>query len=274
MTDDIQDKHMALVEAPWTWRKELRQTDLPASAFRVGLALVDEFLNTKTGALFPSFLAIAEACDLPAETVRKGVKALKSAGLIATKKTKFNGSLCFLLSLPDALRNGQHGPVQDDGETVNMDCTNRAKLTAPNGQNSPDETVNMDHLTLEYNLRSEPPNITLAPASGPADDALRASPLRSVNSSLWSESSASVVDQPSTQNAHASPKDAEMEADDTPIPMPATYELQSKFIHEITGKRNATAMQAILDAWAMDKLITKRKAREIFEKCERERIAS
>jgi hypothetical protein len=168
----------------------------------------------------------------------------------------------YFFAIPDALRTDENPSAIGSDERMKIHPSNGWKSTLRTDGNP------------STNLRNEPQNVTSSPPHGPDDDALRASPLRSEYSSLRSESASSLVDQPSAQNAHALPKDAEMEADDTPIPIPATYELQSKFIHEITGKRNATAMQAILDAWAMDKLITKRKAREIFEKCERERIAS
>ncbi|NTI01934.1 helix-turn-helix domain-containing protein [Agrobacterium rhizogenes] len=262
MTDDLKTNHMALVKAPWKWRMALCQADLPASAFKVGIALIDGFTNRKTGAAFPSVDTISEKCRLSIGTAKDGIKALRKQGLIHTKKMRFNTPTRYFFAIPDALRADENPSTRGHDE--------RMKIPPSNGWES---TLRTDE-NPSTNLSSEPKNVTSPPSHGPDDDGLRPSPLRSDNSSLRSESSSSVVDQPSAKNAYASPKDAETEADDTPIPMPATYELQSRFIHEITEKRNAIAMQAILDAWAMDKLITKRKAREIFEKCERERIAS
>ncbi|WP_350339834.1 helix-turn-helix domain-containing protein [Pararhizobium gei] len=75
----------------WKWRRELRTSDLPASALRVGLALVDEW--GRNAEVFPSFDTIAEVTGLKRRAVKCGIEALREAGLIATHKTGISDSL-------------------------------------------------------------------------------------------------------------------------------------------------------------------------------------
>ncbi|MDQ0135031.1 hypothetical protein J2T08_002952 [Neorhizobium galegae] len=114
---------------------------------------------------------------------------------------------------------------------------------------------------------------TVVPCST-ADDALRASPLRSESSSLRWEASAYVVDPPPTEGENVQMKEGEVDPDDVPIPLPHLYDERSKFVKAITGGRNSDALGLILAKWQEDRFITRRTAQSIFEDCEARRKVS
>lgn len=93
------DDHMAVAKQPWRWRVLLRKADLPASAYKVGLALVDKFLNSEDGRCFPSASTLADECSILVRTVYDGIAALKEVGLLETNR-RFDGSLDFRFLLP------------------------------------------------------------------------------------------------------------------------------------------------------------------------------
>jgi len=198
MTQEIRDGHLAIVQAPWKWREALRRYDLPASALRVGLALIDEFANRETGALFPSFEAIAAATGMPTRTVRSGVDALRGSDLIQTRKSRFDGSLDYFFML----RTDANLSVREGVEVTDSCRTKGRKSVTRSDINLSVEGAEICHLTLEDNLITEPENVTFNPSCGPADDALRASPLRSESSSLRFEASASVCREPVRLEEH------------------------------------------------------------------------
>jgi hypothetical protein len=276
MIDDFKKGHMAIVQAPWRWRAVLMQTDLPASAFRVGLAITDGFMNKQTGRAFPGFKSLADATKLPERTVRSGVGALRKAGLIFTKKTSFDGSLEFYLVIPDQARTDVNRSVREHFEPAEIGHSNRQKSVTRTGRNLPLEPAEIGQVT--YRIEPIEANLRIEPDTGsdrrPADDALRASPLRSESSSLRSEASAYVEGPPSTADICEIRNDGEIDSDDHPIPLPATYGEQRVFIAEVTGRRNAEAATAILERWSADMTITRRIAREIVEKFEAKRTAS
>ncbi|WP_442921273.1 helix-turn-helix domain-containing protein [Mesorhizobium sp. ISC11] len=90
---------MAVAKQPWRWRVLLRKADLPASAYKVGLALVDKFLNSDDGRCFPSATTLADECSILVRTVYDGIAALKEVGLLETTR-RFDGSLDFRFLLP------------------------------------------------------------------------------------------------------------------------------------------------------------------------------
>lgn len=138
-------ENQLIVEKPWIWREALYKSDLPASALRVGLALVEKFMNRATGCVFPSHETIAAECRMSIETVRTGLKALKEFGMITTRKTGFNKSLHYLMHAAVVISRDAKGVV-----------SNWSKLTTRTGQNRPLELVKIDHLTFEGNLSKEP----------------------------------------------------------------------------------------------------------------------
>ncbi|MER9014505.1 helix-turn-helix domain-containing protein [Mesorhizobium sp. M0898] len=91
--------HLAVAKKPWRWRALLRRADLPASAYKVGLALVDKFLNNSDGRCFPSASTLADECSILVRTVYDGIAALKEVGLLKTER-RFDGSLDFIFLLP------------------------------------------------------------------------------------------------------------------------------------------------------------------------------
>lgn len=142
--------HEELTRSPYEWRTALRKAGLPASGLVVGLALVDEFLNRKDGRCFPSYEAIATACRISSiRTIRAGVDALRRAGLISTRKTKFDGSLSYSLRLPDNVRSVINMSVRIDDEV--------AVLCPSKGQKSDARSDG----NLPLNLRIEPKKITV-----------------------------------------------------------------------------------------------------------------
>jgi len=92
--------HLAIAVRPHTWRRELYRSSLPASALRVGLALVDRYLNRKHGRCDPSHETLAEECGMSVRTVRDGLAALRASGLISTRKQGLQGTLFFYFAIP------------------------------------------------------------------------------------------------------------------------------------------------------------------------------
>lgn len=148
-TDDIQALHRTIARKKHLWRVALYKSKLPASALRVGLCMVDTFLNRKTGALFPSCASISAECNLPMDTVKDGLLALKMKGLLLSEKTRFDGSPDYFLAIPAALRIGENSPVRSEREEVEIHPSNRWKSTRRTGENPP------------TNLRTEPGNVTM-----------------------------------------------------------------------------------------------------------------
>lgn len=95
MWGSIQSANATYKAERWRWRKELYKTELPASALRVGLALIDEWGRNKD--IFPSFDTIAEETGMKRRAVICGIEALHDAGLIATHKTGIRDSLRYFL---------------------------------------------------------------------------------------------------------------------------------------------------------------------------------
>ncbi|WP_428428222.1 helix-turn-helix domain-containing protein [Pararhizobium sp.] len=93
--------HLEIAHAPHTWRRWLYRTHLPASGMRVGLALIDKYLNRRTGRCDPSYAKIAEECDLSPRTVRDGVASLVAAGLLSKKKKGLRDTLSFEFQYPN-----------------------------------------------------------------------------------------------------------------------------------------------------------------------------
>lgn len=174
-----------IVEKPWMWREALYKSDLPASALRVGLALVEKFLNRKTGKIFPSLEAIAAECRMPVETVRKGLKALKEFGMISTRKSGFNSSLDYFLNAATL--------VSKEAKGVLAKWSNQ---TSRSGQNRPVEVGQIDHLTLEGNLSIEPDG-RCASGSPPLSPAVTCSSIPSE-----SQKEASVVALPKSEDEY------------------------------------------------------------------------
>ncbi|WP_363221248.1 helix-turn-helix domain-containing protein [Mesorhizobium sp.] len=97
---------MTVARQPWQWRVLLRKADLPASALKVGLALVDKFLNNADGRCFPSASTLAHECSILVRTVYDGIAALKEVGLLETNR-RFDGSLDFRFLLPPVTKKRQ-----------------------------------------------------------------------------------------------------------------------------------------------------------------------
>ncbi|NZD62920.1 helix-turn-helix domain-containing protein [Rhizobium sp. WYCCWR 11290] len=274
MADKRYDKHLELAKEPWRWRARLMQTDLPASAFRVGLAITDGFMNKQTGRAFPGFEALADATKLPVRTVRSGVDALRKAGLIFTRKMSFDGSLEFHLAIPDRDRSDVNLSVRENCEGAEIGHTKGQKPDARSDVNLTHEGAEIGQVT--YRIEPAEDNLRIEPENGSdrrsAADARCASLLRSESSSFQSEASAYVERQPSAANLFE--MNGEFDHDDDPIPLPATYGEQGVFIAEMTGRRSAEAAAAVMARWRTDKTITRRIAREIVESCEAESIAS
>jgi hypothetical protein len=93
----------------WRWRKELYRSDLPASALRVGLALVDQWGRNEE--IFPSFETIAKETGMKQRAVICGVEALHRAGLIATHKAGIRDSLRYMLTSRTYVNASVHSDV-------------------------------------------------------------------------------------------------------------------------------------------------------------------
>ncbi|NTB86398.1 helix-turn-helix domain-containing protein [Agrobacterium tumefaciens] len=150
------DQHRSLSREPHVWRKALMATDLPASSFRVALAIVDIFVNRKNGACFPSLETIAATCGLSVSGAKKGVSALREAGLIYTEKRRFNGSNTILLCLPPSDRKDLNGSVRtavEKTETGPSIVPIQVPRKNPNGSHI---STHPGPLTFEDNRSTEP----------------------------------------------------------------------------------------------------------------------
>ncbi|MBO0129924.1 helix-turn-helix domain-containing protein [Agrobacterium burrii] len=150
------EQHLALSREPHIWRKTLMASDLPASSFRVALAIVDTFVNRKTGACYPSIETIAATCGLSVSGAKKGLSALREAGLIYTEKRRFNGSNTIILCLPQLDRKDLNGSVRtitEKTETGPSIVPIRVYEEYPNGSHI---STGLGPLTLEDNRSTEP----------------------------------------------------------------------------------------------------------------------
>lgn len=129
----------AVYQEAWHWRRAMMRLDLPASAFRVAIALADVFMNRKKGKCYPSQEKIAEATGLSLSGVRKGLAALREAGLLATTKRYFNGSLSYAFLIPEPLRSDPNGAVREEDEVTQTGHTNYPKW---DGRSDPNRTPN------------------------------------------------------------------------------------------------------------------------------------
>ncbi|NHT77532.1 helix-turn-helix domain-containing protein [Rhizobiaceae bacterium CRRU44] len=164
---NTQDGKQSLAKTPWLWQEAMMSADLPASAFRVALAIL-KFINRESGRCFPSFETIAAATTLSVAGVRKGVAALRKAGFLVTTKSGFNRSLDYQIQLPTA--------EMDAGETSQTGRTNRPKQ---DGRRVPFGTVEPPHLgpiTFEVTSEEEPRKVTIGDSAfSPAPNASRPS---------------------------------------------------------------------------------------------------
>ncbi|MER9914019.1 helix-turn-helix domain-containing protein [Mesorhizobium sp. M0050] len=94
----MSDDHMAVAKDKPLWLKLLPNADLPASGYKVGLALLNR-VNPDDGRCFPSASTLAKDCNILVRTAYDGIAALREVGLLETKK-RFNGSLDFVFRLP------------------------------------------------------------------------------------------------------------------------------------------------------------------------------
>ncbi|OCJ38043.1 helix-turn-helix domain-containing protein [Agrobacterium tumefaciens] len=150
------EQHLALAREPHIWRKALMASDLPASSFRVALAIVDTFVNRKTGACYPSLETIAATCGLSVSGAKKGISALRDAGLIYTEKRRFNGSNTILLCLSQLDRKDLNGSVRtavEKTETGPSIVPIQVPRKNPNGSHI---STHPGPLTFEDNRSTEP----------------------------------------------------------------------------------------------------------------------
>lgn len=152
------------------WRIALRKAKLRSwAAYIVGLYMIDECLNSRTGALHPKVETIARECGLPEDTVRSALKVLKKAGLMVSKKRRFNGPPDYFMRLPDVARTGLTSPVRDDDEQVIGHPSNGSHVTRRTGHTSPDSTLEENHgraIMEESRRRGEAAGIRFADPSG------------------------------------------------------------------------------------------------------------
>ncbi|MGN7829605.1 helix-turn-helix domain-containing protein [Agrobacterium radiobacter] len=131
-------------------------SDLPASSFRVALAIVDTFVNRKTGACFPSLETIAATCGLSVSGAKKGISALRDAGLIYTEKRRFNGSNTILLCLPQLDRKDLSGSVRTAVEKIETGPSIVPIQVPRKNPNGSHISTHPGPLTLEDNRSTEP----------------------------------------------------------------------------------------------------------------------
>lgn len=125
---DDADEHMAVVREPWKWRRALIEPKLPASAYRIALALVEVFLNKRTGQLNPSTGRLMKACGLPERTLRHGLRALKESGFVTEREDHF------YLSIP-----GKKLPENQIDQSAKTCPENRQEIAVESGKKLPIE---------------------------------------------------------------------------------------------------------------------------------------
>jgi hypothetical protein len=240
--------HLELARQPHIWRKVLYRTNLPASALRVGLALVDKFVNRGKGRCFPSLATIAEECNLSVRTVRDGIEALRRSGLIVTKKRGLRDTLDFTFCMPSKaasyVTDSQHTETapQCDGFTY-------SNVT---------DLRNRDDVNPSGNLRKEPPK------KPPKKEGSGLGPAAHV------VASAPPLDIPPFGSHISQPPDVEGEPRlfsdlhlDRPIERPSLYPQQRDMLIARVGK-DVDLLQRFLGIWAM-KPLTERLIQQLCE---------
>ncbi len=101
-------EHLEVAANKHTWLQAISVANLPSSAFRVAIVLVQKHLNSKTGLCFPSLETIAHGCQLPLRTARDGLDALRRQGFIATQKIGTHDPLFFFFAIPSRVAEIRH----------------------------------------------------------------------------------------------------------------------------------------------------------------------
>lgn len=229
------EQHLLLSREPHLWRKALMATDLPASSFRVALAIVDTFVNRKTGACYPSLETIATTCGLSVSGAKKGLSALREAGLVHTEKRRFNGSNSILLCLGQSNRMDLNGSVRtgdEQTETGPSIVPIQVSREYPNGSHI---STRLGPITLEDNLSTEPSNLTsedrVIPCGPPSAVVASAPPVDIPASPPCLPRTALVV-------GDGQPSDFHLEKEEeTFIPCPQDLAEQRLIIEQITGEK-------------------------------------
>lgn len=101
-------EHFKVASEKHTWLQAISVANLPSSAFRVAIVLLQKHLNSKTGLCFPSLETIAEGCKLPIRTARDGLDALRRQGFIVTQKIGTHDPLFFFFAVPSRVAEIRH----------------------------------------------------------------------------------------------------------------------------------------------------------------------
>lgn len=266
----IQSDHLKFSKNRASWRRQLYRSRVKSKfTLQVGMALIDKFggINAENleGKVYPEYETIAKEIGLEIKQVQCGVDELRALGLVVTRRSKSGGSLRFFFSDPDFIASvhNSHGEEVHNSITVDVHNSGTAEV-----HNSRGEEVSNKNMTNEPDSGEHDPVMPSGPtAYGPADISANAP----IVPNDVRNAAVSVVEDGGRQKGI---ENGEIDPDDVPIPLPATYGPQSLFLAEITGKRNKIAADEILAWWNEHKSITRRIARQIFEKCELERMAS
>ncbi|MCI9865052.1 helix-turn-helix domain-containing protein [Rhizobium skierniewicense] len=151
--------HFEVAANKHTWLRAISVSNLPSSAFRVGIVLLEKHLNSKTGLCFPSLETIAEGCKLPVRTARDGLDALRRQGFIITQKIGMHDPLFFFFATPSRVAEIRHS------ETAHPSGENSPSCVAEIRQNASGEKSAGNLLTETRNVTVEE---TVVP-KGPPD---------------------------------------------------------------------------------------------------------
>ncbi len=212
-------EHLDVAANKHRWLQAISVANLPSSAFRVAIVLVQKHLNSKTGLCFPSLETIADGCQLPLRTARDGLDALRRQGFIATQKIGTHDPLFFFFAIPSRVAEIRHSD-----EAV------------PSGENPHSRVANLRHATSgessTSNHRREPLKATMeeivVPGGPPSAVVASAPPV---------DLPATPADLPRTADVvrDGPPSDFHLEKEEGAIRCPSSLVDQIRRLHAILG---------------------------------------
>ena len=227
--------HLEVAANKHTWLQAISVANLPSSAFRVAIVLVQKHLNSKTGLCFPSLETIADGCQLPLRTARDGLDALRRQGFIATQKIGTHDPLFFFFAIPSRVAEIRHSD-----EAV------------PSGENPHSRVANLRHATSgessTSNHRREPLKATMeeivVPGGPPSAVVASAPPV---------DLPATPADLPRTADVvrDGQPSDFHLEKEEEAIRAPTNHRERIKRIEELAPGISLEEATGVAEWWVI-----------------------
>lgn len=163
-------EHLEVAANKHTWLQAISVANLPSSAFRVAIVLVQKHLNSKTGLCFPSLETIADGCQLPLRTARDGLDALRRQGFIATQKIGTHDPLFFFFAIPSRVAEIRHSDeAVPSGENPHSRVANLRHATSGESSTSNHRREPLKATMEEIVVPCGPPSAVVAEEAPPVD---------------------------------------------------------------------------------------------------------